>query len=114
MKIDPDSPVEVMALFEALWRLADKRPPDALKTVSVRFPLEEWSFDPRSAGDLCRRHPPLSPGLTIRTTPRLLHRLLTEPDFYLGKDESLIFGGDVEQLRLLSEHLGVSNVKASL
>lgn len=89
---------DTMALFEALIERGNPSLVAGAKPVRFVFANEEWSFDPSRTGDRFAPFTCSSATLAVHTSPPVLHRLLTAPNFYLRPGEHLYFKGDVAAL----------------
>lgn len=85
------------------------------RTIQFWLDGEAWTLDPKQkqlvlAGTAAR------PALTIRTSPDVLMRLLTEREVYLARDEELAFEGDPLALKPVIETLsgGLSPLRTQM
>ena len=101
---DVSAPVDVMARVGALLKLAQPKFDADQRPISFDFGTEVWTFDPTRPQVIFLGHPDRPVLLTIRTTPAVLWRLLSEPDFYIANAEKVVLEGDPTGLQQLARY----------
>ena len=103
-----DDAEQVMGALESLLKDTVLRSLPGASTVAFDLDGDRWCLDPRRRGALLVRESAAAT-LTIRCSPALLARLLTEPDFYVGvaggQREQITFEGDPRALAPLVQAL---------
>ena len=92
-------------MLEALLTDTPFRSMPQAQPIAFELGAETWLLDPRRPGALLAMEPATRAVLRLRCTPQVLARLLTEPDFHLGRAEELTFSGNPAALAPVVEAL---------